>query len=458
MKSDNGKSTRTYARNTIAPGDTKSNQHYQGAESKPVTARNQIAMANTQLVDFELFNAHVEGHDADLVCLSHLRWDFVFQRPQHLLTRCARQRRVFFVEEPLFDNGPARLDLSRRDDGVRVVVPWLPETSFADGTVEAHMRRLIDRLYTEQQINQHILWYYTPMAIEWTRHLNPLAVVYDCMDELSAFRDAPRALCEREAELFEQADLVFTGGQSLYEAKRERHPNVYAFPSSIDRAHFAQARHATADPADQSNIPHPRMGFFGVIDERLDTELLRGIAEARPDWQLVMIGPVVKIDPADLPRLPNIHYLGGKSYTELPSYIAGWDITALLFARNDSTRFISPTKTPEYLAAGKPVVSTSIRDVVRPYGELGLVRIADAVDEFVIAAAEVGMDERVDDGAWLERVDSFLAEISWDQTWARMWELIESVAARRVPAAKVGAAATSVRPQPATRSATVTGV
>ncbi|MDQ3257929.1 MAG: UDP-galactopyranose mutase, partial [Acidobacteriota bacterium] len=290
-------------------------------------------MPNTRLVDVELFNEHVKGHDADLVCLSHLRWDFVFQRPQHLLTRCARQRRVFFIEEPFFDKGPARFDLSRRDDGVRVVVPWLPEISIADGTVEAHLQRLIDCVYAEQQINQHILWYYTPMAIEWTRHLNPLAVVYDCMDELSAFRDAPRALREREAELFEQANLVFTGGQSLYEAKRERHPNVYAFPSSIDRTHFAQARHATPDPADQSNIPHPRMGFFGVIDERLDIELLKGIAEARPDWQLVMIGPVVKIDPADLPRLPNIHYLGGKSYTELPSYIAGWDVAALLFAR-----------------------------------------------------------------------------------------------------------------------------
>jgi UDP-galactopyranose mutase len=251
------------------------------------------------------------------------------------------------------------------------------------------------------------------------------------MDELSAFRNAPRALREREAELFRRADLVFTGGQSLYEAKRDQHANVYAFPSSIDRAHFAQARNIMTDPADQARIPHPRMGFFGVVDERFDIELLDAVSEARPDWNFVIIGPVVKINEADLPRRPNIHYLGSKSYKELPAYLAGWDVAALLFARNDSTRFISPTKTPEYLAAGRPVVSTSIRDVVRPYGKLGLVRIADDAAEFVKAAAEIGMDERTDDAAWLARVDEFLAKISWDRTWGEMAELIGEVAASR---------------------------
>jgi UDP-galactopyranose mutase len=251
------------------------------------------------------------------------------------------------------------------------------------------------------------------------------------MDEVSAFRNAPRALRDREAELFKRADLVFTGGQSLYEAKRDQHQNVYAFPSSIDRAHFAQARERTDDPADQANIPHPRMGFFGVVDERFDIELLDKISEARPDWHFVIIGPVVKINEADLPRRSNIHYLGAKSYKELPAYLAGWDVAALLFARNESTRFISPTKTPEYLAAGKPVVSTSIRDVVRPYGKLELVRIADNAADFIKAAAEIGMDEECDNHAWLARVDSFLSKISWDRTWSEMAELISEVAASR---------------------------
>jgi UDP-galactopyranose mutase len=406
------------------------------------TAQTRAAQANAVAPSAQNF-------EADLVCLSHLRWDFVYQRPQHLLSRCAKQRRVFFVEEPIFGQGPSRLDVSQREDGVYVVVPHLPEGLSSEVAVEAIQQAMIDRLFAEHQIRDYVLWYYTPMALGWTRHLKPLATVYDCMDELSAFKNAPRSLRDREAELFRRADLVFTGGQSLYEAKRDQHTNVYAFPSSIDRAHFAQARDSRIqDPADQAGIPHPRMGFFGVVDERFDIELLDAISEARPDWQFVIIGPVVKINDADLPRRANIHYLGSKSYKELPLYLAGWDVAALLFARNDSTRFISPTKTPEYLAAGRPVVSTSIRDVVRPYGKLGLVRIADDAAEFVKAAAEIGMDERVDDAAWLARVDEFLAKISWDRTWGEMAELIGEVAASR--RATIAASAQQSKPAPTT--------
>jgi UDP-galactopyranose mutase len=372
--------------------------------------------------------------DYDLVCLSHLRWDFVYQRPQHLLSRCAAQgRRVFFIEEPIFDDGPPRLDISERDDGVKVVRPHLPSGEISEVTRDAVLQGLIDSLFEKQAIRRYVLWYYTPMAMSFTRHLEPLAVVYDCMDELSAFRGAPPALREREAELFKRADLVFTGGQSLYEAKRDQHPNVYAFPSSIDAAHFAQARTLRQEPADQSSLGGPRLGFFGVIDERFDIQLLDGLAQARPHWQLVMIGPVVKIDTNDLPRRDNIHYLGSKSYKELPAYLSGWDVALLLFARNESTRYISPTKTPEYLAAGRAVVSTSIRDVVRPYGQQGLVHIADTVPEFV-AACEAAMKE--DGRERLRRVDSFLAQTSWDRTWADMSGLIAGVAgSRRLSAA-----------------------
>jgi UDP-galactopyranose mutase len=394
-------------------------------------ARAQQAQRASQ-ASASIAQASSQNFEADLVCLSHLRWDFVYQRPQHLLSRCAKQRRVFFVEEPIFGQGPSRLDVSQREDGVYVVVPHLPEGLSSDVAVEAIQQAMIDRLFAEHQIRDYVLWYYTPMALGWTRHLKPVVTVYDCMDELSAFKNAPRLLREREADLFRRADLVFTGGQSLYEAKRDQHRNVYAFPSSIDRAHFAKARdNRMEDPADQANIPHPRMGFFGVVDERFDIELLDAISEARPDWNFVIIGPVVKIDEAALPRRANIHYLGSKSYKELPAYLAGWDVAALLFARNESTRFISPTKTPEYLAAGRPVVSTSIRDVVRPYGKLGLVRIADDAASFIRAAAEIGMDERTDDAAWLARVDEFLAKISWDRTWGEMAELIGEVAASR---------------------------
>ena len=391
---------------------------------------------------------------ADLVCLSHLRWDFVYQRPQHLMSRFARERRVFFFEEPIVGEGPVRLDIKRSKEGVYVVVPRVPEGALTEVTSEAVLHGLLDRLFAEQNIKSPVLWYYTPMALGFTRHVKASAVVYDCMDELSMFKNAPRQLREREAELFRRADLVFTGGQSLYEAKRGQHQSVHAFPSSIEREHFARARDIKTDPEDQRAIPHPRVGFFGVIDERLDVELLEGAAALRPDWQFVLIGPVVKIDPADLPRLPNIHYLGMKNYQELPEYIAGWDVAALLFARNDSTRFISPTKTPEYLAAGRPVVSTSIRDVVRPYGELGLVRIADTPAEFV-AATERCMEEESGSAEWLARVDEFLSKVSWDRTWARMTELIELVSARRGAAAKERRAA--VTAPAARRTATASG-
>jgi glycosyltransferase involved in cell wall biosynthesis len=378
---------------------------------------------------------------SDLICLSHLRWDFVYQRPQHLLSRAARERRVFFIEEPILDNGSMRFDIREREGGVLVAVPHLPEGLRSEIATDAVMRELLDRLFSEWGVRHPVLWYYTPMALGFTQHLNPIVTVYDCMDELSAFKGASPRLRAREQQLFQRADLVFTGGQSLYEAKRQEHKSVHVFPSSIDRAHFAQARTLTFEPEDQKNISHPRLGFFGVIDERFDIELLAGLAQARPEWQFVMIGPTVKLEPALLPRHRNIHYLGGKQYKELPGYIAGWAVALLLFARNEATRFISPTKTPEYLAAGKPVVSTSIRDVVRPYGQKGLVRIADSRDEFINAVEDL-LSGKQEKSQWLARVDDFLAHMSWDETWSRMSELIESaVESRRVLQSPVARAA-----------------
>ncbi len=370
----------------------------------------------------------------DLVCLSHLRWDFVYQRPQHLMSRFARDHRVFFFEEPDLHDGPARLDISERPGGVRVAVPRLPH-GLSPEEAEAAQRDLLQGMLADHGIADYILWYYTPMALGFSQGLAPAAIVYDCMDELSLFRGAPPSLLDRESRLLALADLVFTGGQSLYEAKRERHSAVHAFPSSIDAEHFGRARRPVApEPADQAAIPRPRLGYFGVIDERIDLDLLAAAAEARPDWQWVMIGPVVKIDPESLPRRSNIHYLGMKSYDELPSYLAGWDAALMPFALNESTRFISPTKTPEYLAGGRPVVSTPIRDVVRPYGELELVEIAEDPESFV-AAAERAMT-RHGEGApgraeWLRRVDDFIARGSWSRTFRHMSDLIEGAVSKR---------------------------
>lgn len=360
----------------------------------------------------------------DVVCMSHLRWDFVFQRPQHLLTRFAQHSNLYYFEEPKFyDGAHPHLELTTREGGnINIVIAHLPNGLTPQESDEKQIE-LIDDFLAERNLNRFILWYYTPMALEITRHLQPVLTVFDCMDELSAFKGAPPRLRALETEMFGKADLVFTGGQSIYEAKKNQHPEVYAFPSSIDKAHFAQARQALPEPADQANIPHLRFGFYGVVDERFDIELLRGIAALRPDWHFVIIGPVVKIDEAILPKAGNIHYLGGKNYQELPVYLSGWDVALLPFALNESTKYISPTKTPEYLAAGKPVVSTSIKDVVRPYGEKGLVHIADTPEDFV-AAIDKALAQRTD-AEWQAKTEAFLAGISWDITWQNMVGLMQ---------------------------------
>jgi UDP-galactopyranose mutase len=375
----------------------------------------------------------------DIVCLSHLRWDFVYQRPQHLMTRCARDARVWYVEEPTFGDGPweplvadaPRLDVSLKEGGVKVAVPRLPD-DLAPADVERIQSELLTALLEENAVSNYALWFYTPMPVAWTRRLRPRVTVYDCMDELANFVGAPRELLARERELLARADVVFTGGQSLYEAKRDRHANVHVFPSAVDADHFRAAREGLPDPDDQGGLGRPRLGFYGVLDERMDFGLLAAVARARPQWQLVIVGPAVpKFASEDLAREPNIHYLGGKTYDELPAYVAGWDVALIPFARNRATEFVSPTKTPEYLAAGKPVVSTPIRDVVRPWGDEGLVHVAGTPEEFV-GAVERALAE---DGAERRgRVDARLAELSWDRTWAQMRTLVAAAAGRRTSA------------------------
>jgi UDP-galactopyranose mutase len=359
---------------------------------------------------------------ASLLCFSHLRWNFVYQRPQHLLSRCQKVCDVHFWEEPEHVAAQsADLRVETDPTGLRVLTPLLPQGVDRLASVVLQ-RELLDGYIKREQIGRYISWYYTPMALDFTSHLTPCLTVYDCMDELSNFKGAPPNLVRMEATLFARADVVFAGGASLYESKRQQHQNVHLFPSSIDREHFSRARAHLADPADQNGIPHPRIGFFGVLDERLDRDLLAAIAQQNPDWQLILLGPLAKIDPEDLPRAENIHYLGRKAYAELPDYLANWEVAILPFAQNPSTKFISPTKTPEYLAAGKPVVSTPIQDVVRPYGELGLVEIAADAEAFS-QAIETCLQR--DDPNWLSAVDRFLDGMSWDRTFQLMWAQLQ---------------------------------
>ena len=380
-------------------------------------------------VELEADPSGPDPEPATLLCFSHLRWNFVFQRPQHLMNRFAREMNVIYWEEPV-DIGPretAFLQIREAEgaSNIRIIVPHLPE-GMPDDAREATLKRLLDAHLASLR-GTLVAWYYTPMMLPFSRHIEADVTVFDAMDELSKFKFAPVKLLDLEQELIDRADVVFTGGSSLYEAKKDRHDNIHCFPSSVDPAHFCKARARLFDPADQEDLPRPRLGFYGVIDERFDTELLDKVAAMRPDWSFVMVGPVVKIAPDDLPRRHNIYYLGGKTYDQLPSYLAGWEVALMPFAMNESTQFISPTKTPEYLAGGRPVVSTPIKDVVRHYGHLEGVKIASTPEEFVAACEEALGLSRNRESGWLAEADLMLSAASWDTTQARMSGLIADV-------------------------------
>ena len=360
----------------------------------------------------------------DLICFSHIRWNFVYQRPQHLLNRYALNNRVFIVEEPVFESDSDFFEINKSNETANL---WIVVLHVSKNTlpekINHTLKALLDSCMYSNNIQKYILWYYSPMALPYSDHLNPAITIYDCMDELSAFKAAPPRLKELEVCLMNRADIVFTGGHSLYEEKKHLHHNIHAFPSSIDKSHFVKARIFKEDPEDQAAIPHPRFGFYGVIDERFDIELIDKLSALRPDWHFVLVGPVIKINPDSLPVKENIHYLGRKEYKDLPDYLSGWDIAMLPFALNESTKYISPTKTPEYLAGGKPVISTSITDVVTPYGKLGLVKIADTAEEFITAAKQILANKNNEELS--KKVDDFLANISWNKTWSRMTKLID---------------------------------
>ncbi len=375
--------------------------------------------------------------DFDVVVFSHLRWNWVYQRPQHLLTRLARHHRVWYIEEPAGeDTDNPWLQVESVAPNVSAVRPHLrAEYPFYLGDQIPPLIQLTRQLMAEQQIGPRALWLYTPMALPVAQTLNPVAVVYDCMDELSAFRFAPPELLARETMLLQWADVVFTGGPSLYRAKVGRHPNVHCFPSSIDAAHFRRAQiEEIPDPPDQAPVPHPRLGYFGVIDERLDYDLLGALARARPDWQIMMVGPLIKVNEADLPHQPNIHYLGQRQYEELPAYVSGWDIALMPFVLNETTRYISPTKTLEYMAAGKAIVSTPITDVQEPYGDI--VYIADGARAFVAACEQALHEPPAEHLRRQQGREAVLARTSWDDTANQMHALLDRAAlahAERTP-------------------------
>ncbi len=369
-----------------------------------------------------------------LLVFSHLRWGFVYQRPQHLLTRLAQHWPVVFIEEPMHDESrPAHLAVQVQHNGVTVLTPHTPvhAAGFHDDQLPV-LEPLLAQWLAQQGIAEALVWLYTPMALPLVKLTRPLVLVYDCMDELSAFHGAPKQLRQRETALMKRADLVFTGGPSLYQAKRSQHPRVLCLPSSVDAAHFSPKRLPLDDAGDtamqaaralQPPRTQPRLGFFGVIDERLDLRLVDTLSLVRPDWEIVMVGPVVKIDPASLPQRENIRWLGQQPYALLPALMSDWDVCLMPFALNEATRFISPTKTLEYMAGEKPVVSTSIHDVALLYGEL--VAVARQHADFIEACAAALAETPADRQRRIVRMRAVVSEQSWDLTAEAMHVAID---------------------------------
>lgn len=368
-----------------------------------------------------------------LFVFSHLRWDFVFQRPQQLMSRLAQHYRICFIEEPLFATGEdaawqaseplPQLTVWRQPAAARVPSDSRQRSCWDSCTT---LRELLQSLARRQR---HLAWLYTPMALPALDALDPDTVVYDCMDELSAFLHPPPGLIAQEQALFARADLVFAGGPSLYAAKRRFHRNVHCFPSSVDVAHFRQALDRNIAHPQCRRLPGPKLGYFGVLDERCDVDLLAALADCEPDWQIVLVGPIAKIDPARLPQRPNIHYTGQQPYSALPSFLASWDLCLLPFALNEATRFISPTKSLEYMAAELPVVATAVPDVVGQHADV--IAIARTPEEFI---AHCRRALAMPDGArqrMIRRMRAKLAATSWEATADAMRLLLRSF--RRVP-------------------------
>ncbi len=366
-----------------------------------------------------------------IICFSHLRWDFVYQRPQHLMERFAINRQVFFFEEMIrTDHHAAYLEFHAfKGSGVKCIRPRIPH-SFSDTRTRDALEELVRQLIDLSGGKKPTFWFYTPMMYDFAGGIDAELVIYDCMDELANFLGAPARLHSLEIELIKRADVVFTGGYSLFEAKRLLHDNIHPFPSGVDIEHFRIARRGRSQPVGATTMGRPTLGYYGVIDERLDLALIAATAAARPEWSVVLIGPVVKISRSDLPRVPNIHYVGQVPYADLPAHLAGWDVAIMPFALNDATRFISPTKTPEYLAAGRPVVSTPIKDVVRHYGGVKGVFIAEDSQEF-IELCERALLLKKSDGPWLAGVDEVLASCTWDETFNRMNAHLDAALDRR---------------------------
>jgi len=366
-----------------------------------------------------------------IVVHSHLRWDWVWQRPQQFLSRLSQKHRILFIEAPyVFEPARiARVTLREVSDYPNIIVlqMQMPATRWRDdGWVDKEQRRLVQSVLAGplgRSFVSPVQWFYNPMAVTaFAGRLDERAIVYDCMDELSLFRGAPPELVKRERELLAVADVVFAGGPKIWKAKKQLNENCFMFGCGVDASHFGRSRDPhLSTPADTKALPRPVFGYFGVVDERLDYHLLERLSDAT-SGSVVMVGPSTKIDPASLPRRANLHWLGGRDYSDLPAYAKTFDVCLMPFAMNEATQFINPTKALEYMATGRPIVSTPVDDVVTQFGDV--VTIARSASEFIEDCERLASKKsqtRIERGLNLARKNS------WESIVAQLEQHVSAV-------------------------------
>jgi beta-glucosidase/6-phospho-beta-glucosidase/beta-galactosidase/glycosyltransferase involved in cell wall biosynthesis len=364
-----------------------------------------------------------------IVVFSHLRWGFVWQRPQQFLSRFAKKHSVLFIEEPFFDrqeHDEPELQFHLVMPNVTVACPHLAPSWNTNPNLPDLLRKFAHQAIKDMnesgEFDKPLLWYYSPMDSSWSLgHFENRGIVYDSMDELSQFTGAPPSLIANEKRLMDHSDVVFTGGYELYLKKKQQHPNVHFFGCGVEYEHFSQAGDPnTSIPPDIDFMNRPILGWFGVVDERVDYNMVGEMARMRPEWSFAMVGPVVKVDPNLLPHFPNLYWLGGRDYSVLPNYCRAFDVNMMCFAINAATQFINPTKALEYLATGKPVVSTPVKDVVTQYSDT--VEIVKTAEEFVLAAERA---MKTPDTARIARGVEKAKQSSWESTVTTMQDIIK---------------------------------
>ncbi|MBN1593755.1 MAG: glycosyltransferase [Candidatus Coatesbacteria bacterium] len=367
----------------------------------------------------------------------------LWQRPQQIAVRIANRHPVLYVwpryaSELARRKSKSEFTPSDGAKGVHLLAPLLlPFERAIKGiyrinlkTISSLISAALPRIDAD---GRPVLWFYAPRFAPIIDSLDHAAVVYDIMDEHSAFGFARRETMELERRLLESADVVFAGTNALAERKAEFAPDIKYYPCGVEFDHFSSALGGSLPvPAALSEVEGPVIGYFGAVDDRLDFDMIFAVARAYPEWNFLLAGPWLSSrQRSELETTGNIILPGLVDYSELPAYLARFDVAILPFVLNKLTLHIHPTKALEYLASRTPVISTAIPDVVKFYS--GIIDIVSTADEFA-SAVERALEKPNEDA--IERGFELARSSSWENMVENMWADFEAALSKNRPDSK----------------------